>query len=497
MEAASTNVLLVEDEQVTSRAVERMLGELGYRVQIVESAEQALSVFTPGAFAFALSDVNLPGMDGLEMLRRIKALDPSLVPLVMTSRQDTETAMRALECGVRSFLIKPFTTQDLKVRLDRAAAERRSTVETRRLLGDLLRTRSNLAEKVQEQERYMGHLVDAAPFAVLSTDRRGQVLTFNRMAERMYGYTAAEVIGGPVRVLTISAEGNGPMPVADGAAKDRHRHRDGHTFPVFVHQRDILNDRGQEIAHLYVVADLTEREQIEDQLLYAEKLSLLGQMAPRIAHEFKAPLQLISGHAELTREWLRGQQIDQAIASVQRILPAVDKMLALVRQMSELGRPKEPRMDHLDLAEELQKTLDPLMHLGVMKHCRVDRNVEPGLPRVQGDPAQLEQVFRNLIVNAAQAMDKVSTRVLSVDLRRAAEGGGIEVTIGDTGPGMPPEVIERIFEPFFTTKPEGTGLGLPIVRTVLDRHHASVAVSSEPGVGTRFVMTFPPAPAAG
>jgi signal transduction histidine kinase len=229
---------------------------------------------------------------------------------------------------------------------------------------------------------------------------------------------------------------------------------------------------------------------MEAQLLYAEKLSLLGQLAPRIAHELKAPLQLISGHAELAQQWLLANRTEEAASSIQAVLPSVEKLLALLRQMSDLGKPEETRRVPMDLGIELEHTLAPLQSLGAVKHCKVIRQVAADLPPVAGDPAQLEQVFRNLIVNAAQAMEGHSPRVLTV-AARAPAAERVEVVVEDTGPGIAPEDLERIFQPFYTTKPEGTGLGLPIVRTVLDRHGASVAVHSEPGIGTRFVLSFP------
>ncbi|MEW6753828.1 MAG: ATP-binding protein [Candidatus Latescibacterota bacterium] len=176
---------------------------------------------------------------------------------------------------------------------------------------------------------------------------------------------------------------------------------------------------------------------------------------------------------------------------MERILPAVKKMLALIRQMSDLGKPEETRLEALDLREELRRTLEPLEHLGVMKHCRVEVRADEGVPLVHGDPAQMAHVFRNLVVNAAQAMEDSAARVLTVEIGRVGAGDGVQVVVADTGKGILAEHLERIFQPFFTTKPGGTGLGLAIVRSILDRHGASVAVESQPAAGTRFVLRFP------
>jgi PAS domain S-box-containing protein len=318
-------------------------------------------------------------------------------------------------------------------------------------------------------------------------------LTFNRMAERMYGYLFREMVGRPVELLWDESPAEGGPTGSTSAAKTRHRRKDGRVLPVLVQHTDILGEEGREIAHLYVVEDLTEREQMEAQLLYAEKLALLGQLAPRIAHEFKTPMQLVSGHAELGLLLLSAGKTDEARSSLERIQPAVARMLALVRQMSDLGKPEQAQKQVLDLVAMLEQTLVPLQGLGAIKYCQVVRAFAQGLPRVQGDPTQLEQVFRNLIVNAVQAMEKTRERVLTLVLQPAAEGQRVEARVADTGSGIAPEHLEHIFQPFFTTKPEGTGLGLPIVRTILDQHGAAIAVESQVGVGTQFTLSFPAA----
>lgn len=489
-----TSVLTVSADPTWLTELRDILTVMGHRTSLAGDSDEATSLFVPGRFGVILTEVDLPGGDGLELVRRLKEHDPLLVPLVMLREIDADVLVRALECGVRGLLLRPFAAEEVKERLEQAEAERQQAAEARLLMGDLLRLRLDLSEKVQEQQHFLTHLIDATPFAIYSTDRNGRVLTFSRMAERIYGYTAREVVGQAVARLweaPIRPGANGP----DGVAKGSHRRRGGETFPVLVHQREVLGDRSQEIARLYVVEDLSERERMEEQLLYAEKLSLLGQLAPCIAHELKAPLQLISGHTELTLQWLLEDKPEEAKTSAKAILPATQKVLILLRQMTNLGKPGESRQVAVDLGVELDNTLAPLQSLGAVKHCRILRHLDAGLPLVIGDPAQLEQAFRNLIVNAAQAMEGRHTRILTVSAR-APVRGRVEVVVEDTGSGIAAEDLERIFQPFYTTKPEGTGLGLPIVRTVLDRHGASLDVRSEPGIGTRFILSFPASPAS-
>jgi PAS domain S-box-containing protein len=501
MEAA--NILMVEDDESIRALVLSILGDLGHRVQSAETAEQGLALFDQGLFDVVLSDVNLPGIDGIEMVRRIRRSDPTVVPVIMTARRDQQTAVSALECGVRSFLMKPFSRDDLEVRIDIALEERKRVVDTRILVGDLIQTRSALQHQAVEREqaltrteRYLKHLLDAAPFGIYSTDRRGRILTFNGEAEQMYGYAHDEIVGSEVSVLFSEQDGNGraPDPEDPGAAmKAHHIRKNGDRFAVMVRCRDILGLNRESIAKLYVVEDLSEHERMETQLLYADRLSLLGQLAPRIAHEFKTPLQVITGHAGLAEEWLKDGKVREARDSLGHICPAADRMLGLVHQMTDLGKPSDARQTELDLRVEVERTLEPLQELGAVKYCQIVRDYDADLPNIRGDSEQVEQVYRNLIVNAVQAMGQGRGRTLTLSLQTSEDGCWVETVVGDSGPGIPDEDLEQIFHPFFTTKSEGegTGLGLPIVKTIVDRHSGKISVNSIEGEGTQFSVTFP------
>ncbi|MGA1195952.1 MAG: response regulator [Candidatus Latescibacterota bacterium] len=482
-------ILVVDDEKFIRNFVKEALTLQGHDVVLASSGEEGLALFEEDVFDLILTDVKMEDMDGLEMLRQIRLRDATVVPVVITAMRDQETAVRALACGVSDFLMKPFTLEELTNHIVHALDTRERIVENRMLIGDLMQTRSVLQKQLLEQdeklthtEKYLNHLIDAAPFGVISTDRESVVLTFNDMAENMYGYKCTEILGRSVtRVFGEMSE----------TGYTTHVRKDGTEFPVLVHKKDIVNDQAEEIAHLYVLEDQSERELLESQLFQAERLSMLGQMAPRIAHEFKTPLQLVSGNAELAQTWLEQGNIQQARETINRILPATEQLLYMVRQMTNLGKPEKRRQEVINVIELIEQLLDTLQPLGVVKFCVVKRNYLSDTAPIFGDPSQIEQVVRNLIVNAVQAMEASPKKELTIGVRRSKRK--ICVTIQDTGHGIPESKIEEIFQPFYTTKPEGkgTGLGLAIVRAMLKRHHAHIQVDSEEGVGTIFQLQFP------
>lgn len=494
VDAGSASVLLVDAGAESGLQLKELLGDWGHRVVTACSGEEGLARCGESLFDVIVVQMGLPDMDGVELIQRLCVVDPNAMSIAITSRTDQEIAVQVLEAGGRGLLVRPLTPESLKRQVARVLGERRRSVDSQLLLGDLLHGRADLQEKVATGERYLRHLIDAAPFGILSTDREGRITTFNGRAQQLYGFAQEEIVGLPVARL-FPPEVWESAPSFDGVRpiRVRQRSKGGETFPALMHTRDVLDHRGRHIARLHVVEDLTEREQMETQLLHAERLSLLGQLAPRVAHEYKTPLQVIIGQVELAQMELEEGEIERAREYLREILPAIQQMTDLSQQMATLGKPVESKEEEIDLKKEVETILDSLKNLGVVKYCQIHREFAEDLPKIYGDASQIQQVLRNLIVNAAQVMEGTTRRELYLELEAAQGGNEVEVAVRDAGPGIPEEHLDKIFQPFFTTKPEGkgTGLGLAIVRTIVDRHRGDIVVESEPGEGTCFRLFFP------
>lgn len=478
-----SRIMLVEPAPSTREAMIETLESLGCEVFALEDAESALEAFVPGRFPVIVTNAELPRLDGIDLVDRIVAKDPSCVPIVVTPRTDQKIAIRALEAGVRHFLTIPFAPDALRLRIEDALAENSVSIANRLKMGELIRIKRDLSRTVAERERHLGRLINAAPFAIVSTGRDGRIATFNTSAMALYGYDREEIVGRGTDVL-------GPFPhEEEGQAV--HRTRQGDRLPVYIRSRDVANERGDVVGEIHTIEDLTEKDQLESQLLHAERLSLLGQMAPRIAHELKGPLQVIIGNAELGTMRLEGSDTPRALESIKAIIPAAHQILDMIQQMSNLGKPAEQEVIALDVGSEIRRLIDSLRPLGALRFCEVTFDEVGELPCVMADRSQLDQAFRNLIINAAHAMDEQDKPCLTIQIR--SDGNVLQTTISDTGCGMPAEILDQIFQPFFTTKPEdkGTGLGLPIVRTVVDRLGGTIGVESKVGVGTTFTVSLP------
>jgi signal transduction histidine kinase len=169
----------------------------------------------------------------------------------------------------------------------------------------------------------------------------------------------------------------------------------------------------------------------------------------------------------------------------------VEKIVLPGKNLHSLSQPTKPEMRDVDLAALLEQTTETLAVSGVLKRLHVVKDYEKDLPKIHGDANLLEQVVRNLEINSAHAMESGGT--LTVGCRLSTGGDQVEMFIRDTGPGIASEIRDRIFEPFFTTKSEGkgTGLGLPIVKQIVEQHGGRLVVDSEPGKGTAVIISLP------
>jgi signal transduction histidine kinase len=268
---------------------------------------------------------------------------------------------------------------------------------------------------------------------------------------------------------------------------------------------EVLEQRN---AELHDALDKLRRAQ--DDLVRSEKLASMGRLVAGIAHEINNPVNAVINTLAPLEEAIRtmtaapsSDAAAGAAADAQQMLAVVQRgaarSKAIVQALHNYSRGDEQRQHDLALGRSVDDTLDLLRHR--LRNVRVEKDIDPAL-RVRGYPGQIDQVFMNLITNAAQAVGD-REQGGTIHIAAAARGAEVEVTVADDGPGIPPDVLPRIFDPFFTTKDvgEGSGLGLSIVHGIIDRHGGRIEVDSRVGEGTRFRILLPaasdpPAPAS-
>jgi C4-dicarboxylate-specific signal transduction histidine kinase len=272
--------------------------------------------------------------------------------------------------------------------------------------------------------------------------------------------------------------------------------KDGSRVPVLVGAALLEGRRDEGVAF---VLDLTERKlaeealhQIQAELAHINRITAMGQLAASITHEVNQPLAAIVNNAGACLNWLAANNPEEARESAARIVKDGHRASEIIDRIRALIKKAPPRKDPLGINEAIVEVIG-LTHSEAVKHgVSVRTQLAEGLPLIQGDRVQLQQVILNLILNAVQAMSGVSERSRELVISTGQEASGaVLVTVQDSGPGLNPESVDSVFDAFYTTKPQGMGMGLSICRSVVDAHRGRIWASRTAVPGATIQFTLP------
>ncbi len=328
---------------------------------------------------------------------------------------------------------------------------------------------------------------------VATTDTRGRITYVNDKFCEISRYSRDELLGKDHRILN---SGYHPkefirelwVTIANGRiwrGEIRNRAKDGSLYWVDTTIVPFLDDRGKPYQYMALRYEITARKDSEERLREQEALARLGQMAAVVAHEVKNPIAGIRGALQVISSRMPAESRDKPV--VGDIIARLDSLNGIVHDLLVFARPRQVRPEPVELSRLLRNTLDLLHRDPTFAHLDVAHPTTEAVAR--GDAEQLQLVFTNVLMNAAQAMGGTGRIAISV----TRVDGQWAVAVADEGPGMAPEVREKVFEPFFTTKHRGTGLGLPIARRIVEAHGGRIDINTPAAGGTVVEIVLPAA----
>lgn len=361
-----------------------------------------------------------------------------------------------------------------------------------------------------DEIRFQARLLDAVGEAVVAVDLEGTIVYWNKAAEKLYGYTAEEARGSDLSVTAPADTDRAQLTDAMKALTRGEswtgevtlRRRDDSSFPARFTGTPFYDDEGNPLGIITVASDLTQRKELEGQLIQAQRLQAVGGLAGGVAHDLNNALTGIQGFTELILQDL--PPTSGARGDLEEIRESANRAAALVRQLLAFSRRQLLQPTELDLNRVILGMSGVLRRV-VREDIDFIHDLDERLDRTHADPRQIEQVILNLVQNAVEAMPaggklKIATRNETLGAAQAAgfrynvrEGDYVSLTVEDTGPGMPEEVRARAFEPFFTTKRpgQGPGLGLSTVYGIVKQSEGYVWIESTPQRGARVRILLP------
>ena len=344
----------------------------------------------------------------------------------------------------------------------------------------------------QSEERYR-RLIAVSPYAIL-VNRDARIIFANDQAIKLFGAVKAEEVleKSPIDLFHADDhdvvrerirelfEGTAQGPMLEGTIVTL----GGKAVDVEVSGARFVDEEGPAI--LIMLRDVSERKRLQDQLRRTERVAELGTLASGMAHEIGTPMNVILGRAEYLMDRVTEEPIKRGLRT---IITQVERITKVMNQLLSFARRKAPQRIPLDLRTVIEDGMEMFQERLASNQIRIKMEMAEPCPMVLADADQMSQVLLNLVMNALHAMPEGGTLRVGLELERPM----VKLTIVDTGHGIPPEAIGNIYDPFFTTKEfgKGTGLGLTVVKGIIEEHQGTIVVESEEGKGTRFTVLLP------
>jgi len=492
--AVKPGVFVIDDNQALAENIAELFRDAGAVVSACSSVADAIRLAGENApFDLAVVDVRLPdATDDLDLVAMLRARSPSGEVILMTGNATVDTAIDAVRHGVFAFVQKPFLAEDLLALGERALAQ-----------VALRRDREELARELAGSEAIYRAVVDSVEALIVGLDDEGRIEFCNRLAAETTGWTAREVRGRPFAEVATVERHRRALVTAVGEARqgtrvrDRElplRSKDGRLRVVRWTMAPLVAEDASTPLLLAVGLDVTERIELERRTAQSEAMATMGTLTAGLAHEVRNPLNA----AKLQLELLGRQAArlaDRAVADriherVEIVKDEIGRLSILLDDFLSLARPKGLSVEPLFLLPLLQEVAHLEGPLAAAAGIQIEVEHQSNELPASADRGKVKQVLVNLIGNAIEAMRSQGAGRVTLATTQRGEAW-TEVTVRDTGPGIPAELLERVFEPFFTTKEAGTGLGLTLVKRIVELHGGRVDVGPAPERGTLVRFTLP------
>ncbi len=375
---------------------------------------------------------------------------------------------------------------------------------------DDISARRRLQQALRESEERYRSFVETAKSAIIAVDGEGRIILFNPAAEKIFGYQRDEILNREFSCLfparykdTIPAEpgkgGDSGLSNMGGSTSEiTGLNKNGEEFSAEI-SLSMCRVEGRPILTA-IIFDITERKNLQEQLLQSAKLAAIGELISGVTHEVNNPLAVVIGYSEML---LSEPDISsESREAIKAIHAESERAKKVIQNMLSFARKHNPEKDVIQVNDILEKTLGLTDYELRKNSVNVIKDLDPDLPETVGDPNQLQQVFLNLIINSQQAMSEINDpRQLTIRSRLKETGpiGGvvgrnvIQITFEDNGPGIPDSTINKVFDPFYTTKPKGkgTGLGLSVSFGIIKEHGGDIFVRRNEQRGVTFFVELP------
>lgn len=487
----SIGIMVVDDERDIRDGSERILSRLGLKVLKASRGEEALNILAKEDVSIVLLDLKMPGMDGMEVLGRIRKINEAILVIVITGFATVETAIEAMKRGAYDFIPKPFDPDQLRIVVNRGLEKLRLIWETKKLEEERKRTLFDL-----DTEKSRIHtIMESLPNGVVVTNTEGQVVLMNPAFKQLFDLKPDQNPGSKIDDYVPDRE------LCDLVKEiSQGKHVDYDDIPTYefalsedkyfmAQAQPVLGEKKECLGAVVNLVDISAMKALD---------MLKSEFVAKVSHELRSPLSTIHEQLAMVINEIVGEISPHDQHILTRAKEKTRGLISFVGDLLDLSRIEEGLICHEPKLVQLEELLKNIVDfLGTQAN---DKNLslilelsEDPLPSLTADPLAMESIFGNLITNAINYTQEGGEIRVTVDLA----GISIRVKVSDNGFGIADKHLEKIFERFYRVQDEntryitGTGLGLPIVKGLLDSMGGFIEVESAPGKGSVFTVILP------
>lgn len=495
-------LLVIDDEASTRDLLKLSLEMEGYTVFVAEDGPKGLEIFAKENPTVVLTDIKMPGMDGIEVLRRIKEQSPDAEVIVITGHGEMNLAIEALKLEASDFISKPVSDESLNVALRRAEEKIWLRNRLREYTEDLEKLIKETSEELVKRHELEHNLIQSSMDGIIANDRQGNVIIFNEGAERIYGHTQEEAISkihvtqlypeGQARQIKKMIYGNeygGPGRLINYSVEVLTN--TGELVPILL-SATIIDDKGEEVATVGHFKDMREIKRLEEELVTSERMVAVGQTTAGIAHGVKNILHGMKLGAFMIDTGFDKEKPESIRKGWDLVRKNINRISKMTKEMLSLASTTPPAFEVCSLNEIVEEVCELMAEEANRRGIRLVLELDPSLPQVTVDSDGIHTCLLNLVTNAIEAFPEDASGGQVTVSSRDEGGAGVHLQVRDTGQGMSEEIRERVLENLFTTKgARGTGLGLAITQKIVHEHGGTIQVESEPKKGSCFSIILP------
>ncbi len=500
---SGNKILIVDDEEIIVRLLSMSLKSDGYETVCAYNGEQGLEVFKSEAPDIVVTDIKMPGMDGLELLKKIKEINAETEVIIVTGHGDIDSTIIALQNGASDFINKPVRDESLAIALKRAKAKISIREKLEEYTKNLEIKIAEATQEIQRKSNFQKLLIHSSHDAIVAFDHDWKIVVYNPEAARIFGEKTTDVRN-KMTIQDLYIPKVADLFMADAQKSTDKRElpwkemvleaKAGRQIPVR-YASNVLREKGEFMGTVNFFQDLTEIKQLERDLVKSERLAAVGQTVSGLAHYVKNILIGLKGGSYVVDVGIKKNNTEKLKAGWKTIKNNINRVADLTQDLLTYSKEREPEYALSFPNEIVEDVVELVRDFAKANHITISKETAPDIGEVVVAPETIHRSLLNLVSNALDACmeDEDTSKPFEILIKTYQEPGNMLcLEVRDNGCGMDAETQARLFDPMFSSKGgKGTGLGLLVTKKLVQEHKGTIDIHSQLGQGSTFIIRLP------